>query len=108
MEYEIKVDRIAKINIKPNLIKYASLSKKYASHKLKWKLWSKKSLAITVVFVFAICNSLVTAHFLSNFSFELTNDIFSYLVFIIASVFGIGIINARWIKIVAEKYANKF
>ena len=63
--------------------------------------------SIILVLLFTICNSMITAHYLTSFSFELKNDMFSYFGFIILSIFGIAIINARWIKIVAEKYAEK-
>lgn len=84
------------------------LFKENASHKFKRSLWSKKTLAIVLVLMFTICNSIITAHYLSSFSFEQTNDLFSYIGFIFLSISGITIINARWIKIVAEKYANRF
>lgn len=89
-------------------IKYYLLYKENAIYKLKQNLWSKKILAIIFVLLFIIGNSAITAHYLTIFSFELKNDMFSYLGFIILSISGITIINARWIKIVAEKYADRF
>lgn len=61
-----------------------------------------------LVFLFIIGNSMITAHYLSRFSFEQANDTFSYITFIILSILAIIIINAKWIKIVAENYAEKF
>lgn len=87
---------------------YCFLFKEKVRYGFRRNLWSKKSLGIMLVLIFTICNSMITAHYLSIFSFEQTNDMFSYLGFIILSFFGITIINARWIKIVAEKYAKKF
>ncbi len=118
MEYKMnnpmEVDKTHKIIIKHLFSitneaekKYYLLSKEKASHKFRRNLWSKKILGIMPVFLFIIGNSMITAHYLSSFSFEQTNDIFSYLCFIILSILGITIINARWIKIVAEKYAKK-
>lgn len=89
-------------------IKYYLLQKEKINFKLKQNLWPKKILAIMFVLIFTIGNSIITAHYLTSFSFELKNDMFSYIGFIILSFFGIIIINARWIKIVAEKYAEKF
>ncbi|SHG57947.1 hypothetical protein SAMN05443549_10511 [Flavobacterium fluvii] len=88
--------------------KYCFLFKENAGFQLRQKLWSKKILAILFVLIFTIGNCMVTAHYLSSFSFELKNDMFSYLAFIILSIFAIIIINAKWIKIVAEKYADRF
>jgi hypothetical protein len=87
---------------------YCFLFKGNACFRFKENLLSKKNLAILFVLLFAIGNSIITAHYMSRFSFELANDTFSYLAFIILSIFGITIINAKWIKIVAEKYANTF
>jgi len=88
--------------------RYCLIFKENAIYKLKQNLWRKKILAIMFVLIFTIGNSLITAHYLTSFSFELKNDIFSYIGFIILSIFGITIINAKWIKIVAEKYADRF
>ena len=88
--------------------KYYSLFKENASYKLKQNLSSKKNLAVLFVLLFTIGNSIITAHYLSRFSFELKNDMLAYVGFIFFSFFGITIINAKWIKIVAEKYANRF
>lgn len=76
--------------------------------KLRLNLWCIKRLVLMLVFLFAICNSMITAYYLSSFSFEQTNNTFSYLGFIILSFTGITILNAKWIKIVAEHYAKKF
>lgn len=89
-------------------IKYCLLFEQNISHKLKHNLWSPKIWGILLVFLFIIGNSLITAHYLSSFSFEQTNNMFSYIAFIILSILGITIINAKWIKIIAEKYAGKF
>jgi len=89
-------------------IKYYLLHKEKINFKIKQNFWSKKNLAVLFVLLFTIGNSIITAHYLTSFSFELKNDMFSYIGFIILSVFGITIINAKWIKIVAEKYAEKF
>ena len=75
---------------------------------INYKVWSPKIWGIMIVFLFIIGNSIITAHYLSSFSFEQTNDMFSYIAFIVLSILGITIINAKWIKIVAEKYAGKF
>lgn len=90
------------------IIKYCLLFEQNTSHKLRYNLWSPKIWGIMIVLLFIIGNSMITAHYLSSFSFEQANDMFSYLGFIILSIFGITIINAKWIKIVAEKYAGKF
>lgn len=119
MEYEMnnpmEADKTHKIIIKYLISTTNEGAKKYylrfkenASHKFRRNLWSKKSLGIMLVLIFIICNSMITAHYLSSFSFEQTNDMFSYVSFIVLSILGITIINARWIKIVAEKYAKKF
>ena len=89
-------------------IKYCLLFEQNISQKLRQNLWNPKIWGIMLVFLFIIGNSLITAHYLSSFSFEQTNDTFSYIAFIILSFLGITIINAKWIKIVAEKYAGKF
>jgi hypothetical protein len=94
--------------ISHSITKYCFLFKENASYKLKQNFWSKKNLAIVFVLLFAIGNSIITAHYLSRFSFELANDTFSYIAFIILSILVITIINAKWIKIVAEKCAGKF
>ncbi|WP_281299302.1 hypothetical protein [Flavobacterium limnophilum] len=88
--------------------KYCLLFEQKISHKLRQNLWSPKIWGIMLVFLFIIGNSIITAHYLSRFSFEQTNDTFSYIAFIILSILGITIINAKWIKIMAEKYARKF
>lgn len=89
-------------------IKYCLLFEQNTSHKLRYNLWSPKIWGIMLVFLFIIGNSLITAHYLSRFSFVQANDTSSYIAFIILSFLGITIINAKWIKIVAEKYARKF
>jgi hypothetical protein len=89
-------------------IKYSFLFEQNTSYKLRQNLWNPKIWGIMLVFLFIIGNSIITAHCLSSFSFGQTNDTFSYIVFIILSILGITIINAKWIKIVAEKYARKF
>lgn len=101
-----KKDLISRIS--DTTTKYFFLLKKEASFQLRQNLWSKKIIAILFVLLFTIGNSMVTAHYLSRFSFELQSDMLTYLGFIIFSIFGITIINAKWIKIVAEKYANRF
>jgi hypothetical protein len=90
------------------IIKYCLLFKQNLSYKLRQNLWNPKIWGIMLVFLLIIGNSIITTHYLSSFSFEQTNDTFSYIAFIILSIFGITIINAKWIKIVAEKYARKF
>lgn len=89
-------------------IKCGLLFEQNISHKLRQNLWNPKIWGIILVFLFITGNSMITAHYLSRFSFEQTNNTISYIAFIILSILVITIINAKWIKIVAENYAKKF
>jgi hypothetical protein len=119
MKYEIdtlmELGKTYKTNIKHlfsikshTSIKFFCFSNKIVSYKLRQSLLNPKIWGIMLVFLFIIGNSVITAHYLSCFSFGQTNDTFSYIAFIILSFSGITIINAKWIKIVSEKHARKF
>lgn len=56
-----------------------------------------------LVLFFITDNSIIIADYLSSFSFEQTNDTLSYRSFIILSILGITIINAKMDKNSVQK-----